>query len=178
MNKNLVLTLQPMPLPQATEHPNWGRFAEDRSHAVFCIVECLNRVGLTEWVPQFIKWLGKYDGLEMYADDEDDPQLCVRKIVRKNLAHFLKSTSIITAAVIKEKIVDEVLQQKFLFYRAHWGISRIPDCTSRIWKPLEQSWFSFIQLGTVKQDLHVWFSEKNPQPSLEEHRKYLLSEPV
>ena len=90
MNKNLVLTLQPMPLPQATEHPNWGRFAEDRSHAVFCIVECLNRVGLTEWVPQFIKWLGKYDGLEMYADDEDDPQLCVRKIVRKNLAHFLK----------------------------------------------------------------------------------------
>lgn len=170
----------PQNLPKVTferpeaEFPYWGRCSDDRSHALFNIIECLNKMNLADWVPHFAKWLSNYDGLEVYTDDYEDPHLCVREVLRKNLDHFIAYKKSLCPKKLKEKIVNEILLLEFVFYRAHWGKNITPDVGSKVWEPLKNSWFNFLQSGSIKHELHIWSALNNPCPTLKELKAYLL----
>lgn len=157
------------------EFPNFGRDALDRGHAIYSIIEHLNTLGLKDWVPQFTHWLSQYDGLEMYAEDEEDPALCVRQVLAAYCARDSDSRE--QGGALKTKIVADILELNFVRYRAHWGVDLVPDEQSRKWEPLKMSWFEFLQQGDPEhptEALHIWISDKFPRPTFDELREHLL----
>ncbi|QIL74192.1 hypothetical protein G7048_27335 (plasmid) [Diaphorobacter sp. HDW4B] len=157
-----------------TEFPHFGRDALDRNHAVFSIIEHLNALHLNDWAPHLLGWLSHYDGLELYA--EDDPHVCVRQVLF-HLRVRIRSRQELPSQQIKEMIVDRILDSNFVYYRAHWGIDLVADENSRVWRPLEQSWFNFLQEGDPHaplEALHIWMTDKHPKPTMTELRGHLL----
>lgn len=169
---------QPTPDPA---FPHFGRDAQDRTHAVYSIIEHMTTLGLADWVPHLTQWLAHYDGLEMYAEDEEDPHLCVRQILQNHCEQLKEqgsgASSAIDASVRKTRIVDEILDLNFVRYRAHWGNDLVPDAASRQWNPLKMSWFDFLKQGDPDhptEALHITLTDKLPLPPLETLREYLL----
>lgn len=158
--------------------PHFGRDAHDRAHAIYRIVELLTELGLAEWVPHFSAWLSRYDGLEIYAEDEDDPHLCVREILKNHCQNLAQESSqAVDLAGRKESIVQDILQQPFVHYRAHWGKNMLPDPDSIQWNPLQMSWFHFLQQGDPQhptESLHILLTLRHPRPTLETLRAHLL----
>lgn len=73
--------------------------------------------------------------------------------------------------------MDRILNLNFVHYRAHWGIDLVVDEHSRVWYPLEQSWFTFLQEGDPHaplEALHIWLSNKHPKPTMAELQAHLL----
>lgn len=173
---------QPMPDPA---FPHFGRDALDRNHAVYSIIEHLATLGLSDWVPHLTQWLAHYDGLEMYAEDEEDPQLCVRQILQNHCDSLKQkgegtSNNLVSAEdaqALKARIVGDILNLNFVRYRAHWGRDLVPDAASRQWDPLKMSWFDFLKQGDPDhptEALHITMTERHPQPPLDTLRAHLL----
>ena len=156
--------------------PHFGRDAQDHSHALYSIIALLCSMGLQAWVPQLTRWLGQYDGLEMYTEHEEDPHWCVRQILLNHRNACTKGQALDEQA-LKTSIVEDILELNFVRYRAHWGNDLVPDEASRKWEPLKTDWFSFLKQGDPEhptEALHIWMTEKYPRPSLTELRTYLL----
>ena len=159
------------------EFPHFGRDALDRNHALYSIIEHLSALGLTDWVPHLCAWLAQYDGLELYAEEEEDPHLCVRQILLDLRQRMGSRDEAPPAEHLKAQIVDNILRLDFVRYRAHWGVDLVADQNSRIWQPLRQSWFSFLQEGHLdhpQESLHIWIADRHPRPSFAQLRAYLL----
>jgi hypothetical protein len=159
------------------DFPDYGRAAADRHHALFDIVRDLAALGLSGWIPRLMQWLGQYDGLEVYADDDEDPHLCVRQV----LANHRKRRDLGTgepAVVTRAKIIEDLLALNFVHYRAHWGADLVADEDAHVWEPLKQSWFSFLEQGKDRPrrrwELTIVLTDSQPRPSLSELRAYLL----
>ncbi|WP_374008263.1 hypothetical protein [Delftia lacustris] len=159
------------------EFPHFGRDALDHSHAIYSIIDHLTTLGLKGWVPQLTKWLAQYDGLEMYAEDEEDPHLCVRQVLANHCSAKNSKDGQPQGEALKARIVEDILELNFIRYRAHWGIDLAPDKHSRKWEPLKMSWFSFLQQGDPEhptEALHIWITDKFPRPTFDELRAHLL----
>jgi hypothetical protein len=102
------------------EFPHYGRDAADRHHAVFDIVAHLAALGLSDWAPRLMQWLGQYDGLEVYADDEEDPHLCVCQVLanhRKRLGLAGSEPAVVT----RVKVIEDLLALNFVLEQALGG---------------------------------------------------------
>ncbi|MFE1574121.1 hypothetical protein ACFIQG_20280 [Comamonas odontotermitis] len=115
---------QHLPRPDL-QFPHYGRDASDHSHAVYSIIGHLAALGLTDWVPRLTMWLSRYDGLELYAEDEEDPHLCVRQVLANHCARVLDQGK--QNETLKAQIVEDLLQLTFVRYRAHWGTDLAAD---------------------------------------------------
>ncbi|QIL80318.1 hypothetical protein G7047_10685 [Diaphorobacter sp. HDW4A] len=160
----------------APEFPHFGRDALDRNHALYIIIEHLNALGLRDWVPRLTSWLAQYDGLELYAEEEEDQHVCMRQLLLRHRTR-IGSPPNESAEQTRCKIVEDIMRLEFVRYRAHWGKDLVADAHSRLWNPLEQSWFNFLQDGNPddpREGLHIWIMGTLPRTKQEELRAFLL----
>jgi hypothetical protein len=158
-------------LPQ--EWPHWGRDTMDHAHAVFCIARQLALLDLRDWTPTMVHWLGMYDGLEMHLPPEEDPFAAVLQVLTNFVMFSHGSTfNALQRNQRRATIVTVLLDLPFMCWRASWGDQRMNK--QRDWKPLEQSWMSFIESGERIE--HLWLNkiEKWPNPSVHDHQRFLL----
>lgn len=168
------------------EWPHFGRDALDHGHAVFTIADHLRILGLQAWTNRLLKWLAHYDGFERYVEeDAHDPVLCVRDLLMRHvIGQGQKGPGPVGREhadaqqawqqECKHLIVNDILRQEFLRYRAFWGANPMPQPISRHWQPMEQSWLSFIENHRPGELLWVWLSPREPKPSLSLLRAHLL----
>jgi len=46
------------------------------------MAESLQQLGLESWTARLLSWLGRFEGLERHLEEDCDPVLCVRQILR------------------------------------------------------------------------------------------------
>ena len=169
MHQNQRFTLAP-------EWPHWGRDTMDHGHAIFCIARQLSLLDLRDWTPTIVHWLGMYDGLEMHLPPEDDPFGAVLKVLVDFVVNVRNvSTTTLQRTQRKAAIVNDLLDQQFIFWRANWSDRRtkIP----REWHPLKQSWMAFIESGETAEELWFHKTESWPNPCLHDLQRFLLTPP-
>lgn len=155
------LRTQHEPLQPNMAYPHFGRDELDHAHAVYSIARSLEQLGLADWLPVIVRWLGHYDGIERWLEDEFDPAIAVRQTLVRHAAtqgHADSTLSCAQAGALKQAIVEDLLELDFVRYRADWG----PYPKGRLrWDPLHQSWLSFLTLGEASENLSLWPSEQN-----------------
>ena len=154
------------------EFPHWGRDELDHSHAIFAIAAHLHSLALEHWTPRIVRWLSFYDGIERWVDPGQEPCLCVRDLLA---AYVLRQRKAQTAS-LKQLIIEDLLKLEFLRYRAYWGRGLPQDANALIWRPLQQSWLSFVELARPGDELMVYLTDCRITPPLETHRVFLNQE--
>jgi hypothetical protein len=171
------LRAQMEPLHHTDAYPAFGRTPLDHSHAPYCVVMLLQRLGLSCWTGRVLTWLASYDGLEQHLDC--DPACSTRDVL---FHHVLTQAPVpagpLSAADIarrKRSIVDDLLTLEFLRCRAYWG----PFLVKRLaWEPLQQTWLNFLEAGPEWPDadngLHIWTQHRGGPDHRRAVRVFLL----
>lgn len=137
-----------MPPPPIPPHQ-----ADARTRAVITIGHFLEGLGEPGWRSILLRWLGQYDGLEVYLYPEDDPVLAVRDL----LAGYVDLLEPLDPA----RLAADVSALPFCHFRAQRGGER--------WEPLVEPFTAFCRGATVE----VWESER-PHPRREVLQNWLL----
>lgn len=154
-------------------YPHFGRDEMDHAHAIFCIAQSLASLGLSDWLPRLVQWLGHYDGLETMLEDQDDPAICVRQVL---LQHVVDRSKIqqagrrLDAESLKRAIVQDLMKLDFVSFRAYLG--EVGQHRT-YWEPLKQSWLRFREGRLSEEHLGGWYTE-NVQPIVQQVSDFLL----
>ena len=131
------------------------RRMSDKQHAVFAIARSLEALKLHTWTHVLLTWLGQYDGLECYMEDEDNPSFRVRDLLARYVATGTR--------VFPKTIAADFSRLPFLHYQA--------KLTNGVdWESLKIPFIEFAQTGNVE----VWRSS-TPYPEPAMTQAYLLS---
>lgn len=126
-----------------------------RTQAIVTIGHFLEGLREPGWRSVLLRWLGRYDGLEIYLYPEDDPVLSVRAL----LARYVEASSTADPA----RLAADLSALPFCRYRAKRGNEK--------WQPLAEPFSSFCRGTTVE----VWESER-PMPPREVLQDWLLAQ--
>lgn len=144
-----------------------ARRRSDRAHAIFSIIRGLEAIGLATWSHPLLTFLGRYDGLEEFAW-EDDPIPALQELVEGYVASGTKILSGVVAA--------DIVTFQILHYRAAWFRSGEVEACS-VWNPLETDFLEFIENDLPDAEWRIWkVDEPNPDPELV--KRYLLADYV
>ncbi|RTL26863.1 MAG: hypothetical protein EKK47_20260 [Burkholderiales bacterium] len=151
-------------LPETAER---GRRRSDRTHAIFSIVRGLEAIGLATWTHPLLTFLGRYDGIEEFAW-EDDPIPALQQLVEHHAQSGCK--------VLSGTIAAEVIQLQVLHYRVAWfKAGEVQACS--VWDPLETDFLDFIEDGIPGAEWRIWKTDE-PNPDAELVKRYLLADYV
>ncbi len=132
--------------------PYLGRDQMDRQRAIFTITESLNFLGHEARTSTLVRWLGRFDGLEMHLEEDQDPILCVRKLLLQSVGNQ-PSDSNASSLCTWEWLISSILRLDFVQTHSGWG----SDTRSRIkWDPLAQTWLEFLEEGREGETLTTW----------------------
>ena len=140
--------------------PELGRDEMDHGHAIYSIARSVSALGLNDWLPTVMHWLGHYDGLETMLEDPCDPAICVRQVLLRHVAQQPAGGSAprlaSEAQALKQAIAEELATLDFVCYRVFLGQR---GRHRAYWEPLEQSFLSFRDGRQGDEGLGGWFTE-------------------
>ncbi len=132
-----------------TDFPHLGRDLMDRQQAIFTITESLICLGHEGRTSALLRWLGRFDGLEMHLEEDEDPVLCVRQLLLQHVGNQPTNTKHRTW----EWLISSILRLHFVQTHSCWGT----ETKSRIkWDPLAQTWMEFLEEGMEGETLSTW----------------------
>lgn len=139
----------------------------DRVHAVFAIAHGLDAIGLATWTHPLLTLLGRYDGIEEYAWD-DDPVPVVLQLVEGYVAAGRPVSS--------GTVAEDLVQLQVLHYRAAWfKPGEVQACL--VWDPLTANFLQFIEQPVEGAEWRIWKVDE-PNPDRDLVKRYLLADYV